>query len=155
VLLAYDGSPAAAQGIRVAAGLLGRRPAVVATVWEEGLAVTSLMPSAEFGMAPGPIDVETALEVDEAVHANAERLAAAGAELARAAGFDPVEPLAVADEVNVPETLVHLAEQRGAEALVLGTGKASGGLRARLLGSTAQTVLRHAHVPVLVVPASS
>jgi nucleotide-binding universal stress UspA family protein len=153
VVFAYDGSPAAADAIRAAAGLVGPCAAVVATVWEEGLAVTSLLPSGEFGMAPGPIDVETALEVDEAVEANAARLAAEGAALARAAGFDPAEPVAVADEVSVAETLVHVAEQRGADVLVLGTGKSAGRLRSRLLGSTAHAVLRRAHVPVLVVPA--
>jgi nucleotide-binding universal stress UspA family protein len=155
VLLAYDGSPAAAEAIRVAAGVLGPRRAVVVTVWEEGLATTSLLPSVEFGMAPGPVDVEVAMEVDEAVHAHAERIAAEGAALARSLGFEPAEPVAVADEVNVPETLVHVAEQRGAEVLVLATGRAAGGLRARLLGSTVHAVLRHAHVPVLVVPPSA
>jgi nucleotide-binding universal stress UspA family protein len=152
VLLAYDGSPGAAEAIRVAVRTLGRRPAVVATVWEEGLASSPVVPSIEFGMAPGMVDVETAMEVDQVVHARAERIAAEGAALARSVGFEPVEPVAVADEVNVPETLVHVAEQRGAEVLVLASGHAAGGLRARLLGSTVHAVLRHAHVPVLVVP---
>jgi nucleotide-binding universal stress UspA family protein len=143
----------AAQAIRTAADLLGPSPAVVATVWEEGLAATSMMPGADFGMAPGPIDVETAMEVDEAVSKHAERLAAEGAALARSAGFDPVEPVAIADEVNVAETLVHVAEQRGAGVLAMGS-HARSGLRARLLGSTAHAVLRHAHLPVLVVPAT-
>jgi nucleotide-binding universal stress UspA family protein len=152
VVLAYDGSPGAAEAIRYAVNVLGRRHAVVVTVWEEGLATTPMLPSVEFGMAPGPVDVETAMEVDEAVHAHAERVAAEGATLARSLGFEPTEAVAVADEVNVPETLVHVAEQRGAEVLVLASGHASGGLRARLLGSTVHAVLRHAHVPVLVVP---
>jgi nucleotide-binding universal stress UspA family protein len=152
VLLAYDGSPGAAEAIRHAAIALGRRPAVVATVWEEGLATTPMLPSVEFGMAPGPVDVETAMEVDEAVHKHAERVAAEGATLAAQAGFEPTSAVAVADEANVAETLVHLAEQRGAELIVLATGHATGGLRARLLGSTVHAVLRHAHIPVMIVP---
>jgi len=150
ILLAYDGSPASGHAMRVVARLLGPRRAIVATVWEEGLAVSTIMPSTEFGMSPGPLDVETALEVDEAVHAHAERVAAEGAELARSLGFD-AEPIAVADEVNVAETLVHLATQRGADVLVLGS-RGLTGLRSRLLGSTSHAVLRHAHLPVLVVP---
>ena len=153
VLLAYDGSPPAAEAVRYAAEVLGRRPAIVVTVWEEGLASTPVLPSVEFGMAPGPVDVETALEVDEAVHHHAEHVAAEGAAHAREAGFEPTEAVAVADEANVAETLVHVAAQRGAEIIVLATGHAAGGLRARLLGSTVHAVLRHATVPVLVVPA--
>ena len=132
--------------------MLGPSPALVATVWEEGLATTSMMPSADFGMAPGPIDVETAMEVDEAVEQHARRVAEEGAALARTVGFEPVEAVEIADEVNVAGTLVHVAEQRGAAMLVIGS-RGRSGLRARLLGSTAHAVLRHAHQPVLVIPA--
>jgi nucleotide-binding universal stress UspA family protein len=150
IVFAYDGSPAAAHAMRVAAGMLGPAHAVVATVWEEGMAVSTVVPSTEFGMSPGPLDVETAMEVDEAVHAHAERVAAEGAQLAQSLGMD-AEAVAVADEVNVAETLVHLATERGAEVLVVGSRGLSG-LRSRLLGDTSHAVLRHAHLPVLVVP---
>jgi nucleotide-binding universal stress UspA family protein len=53
----------------------------------------------------------------------------------------------------VPETLVHLADERGAALLVLGSRGLSG-LRSRLLGSTSHAVLRHAHGPVMVIPAA-
>src|SRR2546423_15377626 len=102
IVVAYDGSPAAANAVRVAAQLLGARRAVIATVWEEGMAVSTVVPSTEFGMAPGPLDVETALEVDDAVHAHAERVAGEGAQLARSVGLE-AQPVAVADEVNVAE----------------------------------------------------
>jgi nucleotide-binding universal stress UspA family protein len=150
IVVAYDGSPAAGNAIRVVARMLGPSRAVIATIWEEGMAVSTVVPSTEFGMSPGPLDVETAIEVDDAVHAHAERVAAEGAQLARSLGFD-AEPVAVADEVNVAETLVHVATQRGAEVLVIGSRRV-GGLRSRLMGSTSHAVLRHAHLPVLVVP---
>jgi nucleotide-binding universal stress UspA family protein len=150
VVIAYDGSPAAANAVRVAARLLGARRVVVATIWEEGMAVSTVVPSTEFGMSPGPLDVETALEVDEAVQAHAQRVAAEGAQLARSLGLD-AEPVAVADEVNVAETLFHVATERDAELLVVGS-RGLTGLRSRLLGSTSRAVLRHAHLPVLVVP---
>jgi nucleotide-binding universal stress UspA family protein len=150
VLLAYDGTPPAAHAVRVAARLLGPGPAVVATVWEEGLAVVSAMPSPEFGMGGTPLDVEAAREVDEAAHEHANQVAREGVELARSVGF-AAEPAVVADEVNVAETLLHLAAERGATVLVLGS-RGLGGLRARLLGSTSHAVLRHAHRPVLVIP---
>jgi nucleotide-binding universal stress UspA family protein len=150
IVVAYDASPEAAHALRVAAQMLGPRRVVIATVWEEGMAVATAVPSTEFGMSPAPLDVETALEVDHAVEAHAARVAAQGAELARSLGLD-AEPVAIADEVNVAETLVHLANERGAEALVLGS-RGLHGLRARLSGSTSHAVLRHAHLPVLIVP---
>jgi nucleotide-binding universal stress UspA family protein len=150
VLLAYDGSAGAANAIRVAAGLIGPRPALVATVWEEGLGALPAFGAPDLSMGVGPVDVEAAREVDEAVHRRAERLAGEGVEIARAAGFD-AQPAVVADEVNVPETLVHLAEERGAGLIVVGSRGLSG-LRSRLLGSTSHAVLRHAHGPVLVIP---
>src|SRR4051812_41944457 len=151
VLVAYDRSPAAAHALRAIPRLLGTPRVIVATVWEEGLAVTTMMPSTEFGMAPGPLDVDTAMEVDDAVHHHAQRVAGEGARLAREELGLEAEPVAVADEVNVAETLVHLAQERGAEVLVVGSRGLSG-LRSRLLGSTSHAVLRHAHLPVLVVP---
>ena len=151
VLLAYDGSPAAAHAIRVAAAQLGPRPAIVAVVWEEGLAAMSSVPTPDLGMAMPPLDVDAVREVDDAVHDRADRLAAEGVALAREVGFE-AEPAVVADEVNVPETLVHLAADRGAGMIVVGS-RGLTGLRSRLLGSTSHAVLRHAHGPVMVVPA--
>ena len=152
MLLAYDGSPAAQHAIQRAADLLGTSgTAIVATIWEEGLAVASMLPTTDFGMAPGPVDVETAMEVDDAVESHAKQLAAEGAALAREAGFTQTEAVAVADQVNVAETLVQLATERGASTLVIGS-RGLTGLRSRLLGSTSHAVLRHAHLPVLVIP---
>src|SRR3954447_13361629 len=150
IVVAYDASPEADHALRVAAQMLGPRRVVIATVWEEGMTVATAVPSTEFGMSPAPLDVETALEDDIAVHAHAERVAAQGAELARSLGLE-ADPVAIADEVNVAETLVHLANERGAEVVVVGS-RGLTGLRSRLLGSTSHAVLRHAHLPVLVVP---
>ena len=150
VLIAYDGSPAASHAIEVAARQLGPRPAAVAVVWEEGLAAASSVPTPDLGMALPPLDVDAVREVDEAVHSRADRLAAEGVALARQAGFD-AQPAVVADESNVAETLVRLADERGAEVIVLGS-RGLTGLRSRLLGSTSHAVLRHAHGPVMVVP---
>jgi nucleotide-binding universal stress UspA family protein len=45
---------------------------------------------------------------------------------------------------------VVLAEQMGADLVVLG-GRGLGGVRRALIGSVSDSVVRHAHCPVLVV----
>src|SRR6185312_16298236 len=66
LIIAFDGTPAAERAIRDAAALLGGRPAVVAVVWKAGLAFELMeRPTATIGLPPAPIDVRTALEIDE------------------------------------------------------------------------------------------
>jgi nucleotide-binding universal stress UspA family protein len=48
------------------------------------------------------------------------------------------------------EAIVHLAEEIGAGLLVMGS-RGFGGLKRALLGNVANSVVRHAHDPVLVV----
>ena len=149
VLIAYDGSPAARQAVADAADILRSRRAVVVTVWEAGLAyVGSAMPSD--GMMMGPaIDPAVALGVDREVHRRAEHISADGAALAKSLGFD-AEPLAVSDDRNIAETILNVARSRNVAAIVVGS-RGLGGLRARLEGSTSKNLLKHAHVPVIVV----
>src|SRR5687768_4418192 len=48
------------------------------------------------------------------------------------------------------EAIVHLAEEIGADMIVIGS-RGFGGLNRALLGNVADSVVRHAHCPVLVV----
>jgi nucleotide-binding universal stress UspA family protein len=48
------------------------------------------------------------------------------------------------------EAIVHLAEEIGADLIVIGS-RGFGGLKRALLGNVADSVVRHAHCPVLVV----
>jgi nucleotide-binding universal stress UspA family protein len=152
VLIAFDGSPAAEHAIRESAALLGNRTALVVSVWEEGIGFETVeLPSATVGLPPVPIDVRTAMEIEEEVQEQAQRLAQHGAELARQAGLE-AEGLAVADDVTVTiaETLVNLAQQRDAAVIVMGS-HSRGRLSEALLGSTTRDVIRRALCPVLVV----
>jgi nucleotide-binding universal stress UspA family protein len=149
ILVAYDGSPAARHAIEEAAALLGPRPALIATIWEPGLAFAAVAPPTGIDMPIGTMSVETALEVDELERDHARRVAGEGAALARSHGFD-AEPIAVPDQVNVTETLVEIARERDVAAVVVGT-RGLTGLRSRLMGSTSQGLVRHSSRPVLVV----
>jgi nucleotide-binding universal stress UspA family protein len=149
ILIAFDGSDAARRAVTDGARLFAPRKALVVTVWEPGLAyaVQDWRPD---GLATTPmVEPSAAMHMDRAVHSQAERVATEGAELARSLGLD-AQPLAVPDEQNVPRTILSLAEDNHAAAIVVGSRGLSG-LRARLEGSTTKGLLKHANCPVLVV----
>jgi nucleotide-binding universal stress UspA family protein len=146
IVIGYDGSPAADRAITEGAALMQPRRALVVSVWEPGTAFAV----AADPIAPlTPVDVRVALDVDKALVEAAQRMAQRGADEARAAGLDP-EPLAVADDIGVAETLVSLAKERDAPAIVVGT-HGHRALSEVLFGSTARAVIKRSPVPVTVV----
>jgi nucleotide-binding universal stress UspA family protein len=148
LIIAFDGTPAAERAIREAAALLGRRPAVVAVVWKAGLAFAlTELPTATIGLPPAPIDVRTAVEIDEHNYESARDLARQGAGLARELGLE-ADPLVVAEDPETPiaETIVSLAKERDAQAVVVGPHRHG----PVLLGSVSRDVVRHAPCPVVV-----
>jgi nucleotide-binding universal stress UspA family protein len=148
IVIAFDGSAAARQAVTDAAALLGRRPTLVVTVWEAGLGYAAAAPPPDVSMAP-IADPSLVAEVDRELRARAERLAGEGAELARSRGLD-AEPLAVPDAGDAAQTILNVARDRHAAAVVVGSRGLSG-LRARIEGSTSKGVLKGAHCPVMVV----
>jgi nucleotide-binding universal stress UspA family protein len=70
--------------------------------------------------------------------------------LARTFGSVPVRT-AVLEAMDVPLAIVEFAHQERADYLAMATHGRSG-LRRLLLGSVTESVLRHAHVPVIVYP---
>ena len=146
IIIGYDGSPAAEHAMRKAAGLLGGRAALVVVVWEAGAAYEML----ESPTIPAsPIDTRSAQLADQAMYEGARALAARGAALATELGF-AAESLVVADDVTVAQTLVRLADEQDAAAVVVG---AHGHRRLQdlFVGSTSRRVLEHATCPVIVV----
>src|SRR3954465_5719782 len=129
VLIGYDGSPASRHAVREAGALLAGRPALVVVVFEQAIAFELQELPTVSGLPPAPIDVRTAMEIEDALSERSQRLAEQGAELAREAGvvaelavgggFE-AEALVVADDITIAETLVGLARERGAQAIVMG-----------------------------------
>ncbi len=148
LIIAFDGSPAARQAIADAAALLGPRRSLVVTVWEAGLGYATTSAPPDLTMAP-MVDPAVGVEVDRELRGRAEQVAHDGAELARSLGLD-AEPLAVADERDAARTIVNLARDQQAAAIVVGS-RGLTGLRARLEGSTSKGVLKGAQCPVMVV----
>ncbi|ULN48194.1 universal stress protein [Mycolicibacterium goodii] len=139
VLIAYDGSERAASAIDLAATqLAGQRDALVVCVWQP----------ADVGFTPvgtEPFDADQASEVRHA----AERTAARGAALARAAGFT-ARSVAV-EAAPTWQGIVETAEKHCASMIVIGPHRRSG-LLGHLQGSVTTAVVAHATTAVLVVP---
>ncbi len=137
ILFAYDGSEPAKAAIELA----GRRlragsAAIVATIWQP----LETLPYAGVGMMPGDVDAE--------IEKEANRTAAEGAELARAAGFEATSR----SERGFPAWLhvCSLADEIDAGLVVLGS-RGRTGIKSVLLGSVASGVTHHTTRPVLVV----
>ena len=151
VVIGYDGSPAAGRALAGAAAVLRPGPALVVVVWEAGRAYEAAEWQAITLDVPVPtIDLRTAAELDQAAYASAERAAQQGAATARALGL-PADSLVVAEDADVARTLVRVAREQDAPALVIGR-RHHGALSETLLGSTERSVLDSAPCPVLVVP---
>ena len=148
VLIAYDGSEVSRAAVRHAAELFAGRPAVLATVWEPGLAAVAMGPPDALGMSTVP-DPATIEAVDRVQREHAATVADDGAEFARSVGL-AAEPHAVPDEFDVADTLIDIARERGAAVVVVGSHGISG-LRSRVLGSVSQRLIEHCDRPVLVI----
>jgi nucleotide-binding universal stress UspA family protein len=148
VLIAYDGSEVSRAAVRRAAELFPGRRAVLATVWEPGLAAVPVGLT-DIGVGALPADPATIEAVDRSQREHASTVAADGAEFARSVGL-AAEPEAVPDEVDVADTLIGIARERGAAVVVVGSHGISG-LRKRLLGSVSRKLIEHCDRPVLVI----
>jgi nucleotide-binding universal stress UspA family protein len=118
---------------------------VVATAWTS---FEDAAPAALLAL-PGDMVREGTQTLDEANLEEAEELAAEGAELARAAGFE-VESRGVRSKGPFFAALVQLAEELDASVIVAGS-RGRSALRAAVLGSVSTGLLHHTHRPVLVV----
>ena len=142
ILVPYDGSPAAGRALDLARSFAtetGGRPGTIvlchAADLSAALSVTD--PSSDRGSL-APIDQYRA-EMQQQLDGAAEAARAAGA----------VVETTVVDGHPV-EAVRAIAEERAVDAIVMGSHGRTGIARL-VLGSTAEGVLRHASVPVVVV----
>jgi nucleotide-binding universal stress UspA family protein len=146
ILIGYDGSDDADAAIRCAGNLLGPRRAIIAHVWDS---LAALLLHTDIEGLTGPMR-EPALELEQEEAQKAGAVAARGAELAEAAGLQPL-PVAAKGRPKAWPTLLDLAEEHAVAAMVVGS-RGLGGVESALLGSVSSGVLDHANLPVLVVP---
>jgi nucleotide-binding universal stress UspA family protein len=140
VLLCYDGSPGAREAIVRAAELVTRKRALVLSVW-----------SGTVGMAVHGMAAE-----ERALDTRQEQLAAAqadeGSAAARAAGFASEPITACGSSEGTWHAILEAADDHDASLIVVGA-RGLGPVKAALLGSVSEGVVRHARRPVMVVHA--
>ena len=141
VLIAYDGSASADHAIAAAAALLPADSAVVLTAWE------TIVFAGPMGFANPYIDPD----VENARGEPAAELAERGAGIAREAGFASAEPRAEHAGQAAWATILEVARERDASAIVLGARGLSP-VKSALLGSISHAVAQHSDRPVLIVP---
>ena len=147
VMLCYDGSPAARHAAEVAGGLLRGSRGLVVHCWEpipDRLLRTASYPP----LAPQLRDV--AVTLNDADRELAETVAAEGANVARAAGFEAT-PRIVGEREGVWEALAGVAEDEDARLVVAGS-RGRSAWSSLVIGSVSHGLLHHSSRPLLIVP---
>ena len=142
ILIATDGSETSMQAADIAVSIGKKAGAMVTAVYVVDVHRLAQLPG--YAAMPGIKDNLMELMLKE----GSEALEEIG-DKARDAGVAYERAVAEGDP---GEELLKLCRDKGFDLIVLGTmGKS--GLTKFLLGSVAEKVVRHAHIPVLVVPA--
>jgi nucleotide-binding universal stress UspA family protein len=149
ILIAFDGSPAAQAAVQRSAALLPGAQAVVVAV-ASGLAEIADAGSAGRVALPDEVIRSAVDRLSEATLEKTRLCAEEGAELARAAGLDARAETARA-EGSLSAELIDAAGRAGAELIVCGT-HGYGAVARAVVGSVSWGLVRHAELPVLVVP---
>src|SRR5215218_839424 len=149
ILLATDGSIEADLAARTAAELADKTGSQLHLVHVFG--ITPWYPAYPEGFGFGGAELEDP-ELEEDLQRISEQRAREllEAEVEKLRSFDVTLAQAHLVEGGVPQEIVGLAEEIGAGLIVMGS-KGGGGIRRALMGSVSDSVVRHAHCPVMVV----
>ncbi|AGP29903.1 universal stress protein [Corynebacterium terpenotabidum] len=151
VLIAYDGSDQSKDAIRYAAKLLSTHRAYIVTAWEpihrqaaRAAGVGGLATGIQ-GINDDPDDYRS-----DAAYIDATELSHEGVALAAELGFE-TEPYLVESSTAVWSAIVEASHELKVDLIVAGT-RALSGWQSLLHSSVADNLVKHADVPVLVVP---
>jgi len=150
IVFGYDGSEDAQRAITATSALMSG-PALVVHVWEPvptGAAPAVASPGVAGAGLPQLAGAKHEIE------AEARALVEDGVRRATAAGFEAEAVLVRGRGGGAWRELVEVAEERGGTVVVVGRRGVSR-LRSALLGSVSDGAVKHARVPILVVPPPS
>ncbi len=140
ILLATDGSQEATLAARTAIDIADKTGSELHVVLV-GLSVSLVgMGPAEIADIPGPRQEELNYEAQRLLDTQLKQIEAAGGTVTQA-------HLRIG---KADEEIIALAEELDAGLIVIGS-RGLGGIRRVLMGSVSDSVVRHAHCPVLVV----
>src|SRR3712207_3034894 len=140
ILLATDGSEEAALAARTAADIAQKTHSELHVVYVGSSLEYVGMGPPQVADIPAPTQKQLSAEVRQLLDAEVEQVKAAGGTVAQAHLG-----------VGVPDReIVELAEKLSAGLVVMGS-RGRGGIGRALMGSVSDSVVRHAHCPVLVV----
>ncbi|MGO1274648.1 MAG: universal stress protein [Corynebacterium variabile] len=146
VLIAFDGSDQAKAAIRYAARLLSTHKAYIITAWEP-IHRQAARAAGVGGLATGGQGVD---EDPSDYSIDATEISHAGVALAAELGFE-TEPYLVESSTAVWSAIVEASQELDVDLIVAGT-RALSGWQSLLHSSVADNLVKHAGVPVLVVP---
>jgi nucleotide-binding universal stress UspA family protein len=148
LLIAYDGSAAAAAAVRTAAALFPRARATVLTAHTAATTSEEASAAARHRVTDAVLAPRVAA-LRQAVEEDAAATAAEGAALARHAGL--LADAETSEGRSVPAAIRAAARRLDADLIVCGK-RGRGGFSHAVVGSTSSSLLYHADRPVLVVP---
>ena len=146
ILLATDGSEDAAFAAHTAVNLANKTGSELHVVYVEE--VPRRLSSSEPSSLEGLVDPEFEEQMRQLAQAAASQLLEEQVQKIKEAGGEIAQAHPRFGRPH--EEIVHLAEELDAGIVVVGS-RGEGGVRKALLGGVSDSVVRHAHCPVLVV----
>jgi nucleotide-binding universal stress UspA family protein len=150
VLLATDGSEVADLAARTAAELADKTGSELHMV--HVFDITPWYPAYPEGGGFGAVEMEDPVLLEEDLQRTSEQRAREllDAEVEKLRSLGGTLAQAHLAEGGASQEIVRLAEEIGAGLIVMGS-RGRGGIRRALMGSVSDSVVRHAHCPVMVV----
>lgn len=149
ILIPVDGSEYASKAAEYAIGITRKIKAKVVVLHVLHLPSYAFAYPAVEGATPVTLPVSLPVSIFEEEKKNAEKLVSRIREMAEKAGVD-VETAIIERQPSVPDAIIEFAKQSACDLIVMGT-KGRTGIKRFLLGSVTESVVHHAHCPVLVV----
>jgi nucleotide-binding universal stress UspA family protein len=149
ILVPVDGSKYSQDAVEYALKIARLTDAKIIVLHVVHLPTYAYAYSGGQGVSPVAIPAPLPLEVSENEKTAAKKLVDDVAKMADEAGVD-VETKIVDRHPSVPDAIIQFASEADVDLIVMGT-KGKTGIKRFLLGSVTESVVHHAHCPVLVV----